>query len=194
MKDRCAHSWGGCCRRQLCNVVRGRWHTSGGTPRWVCVIMSARTRNVNLIRSLTWSPSSNRSLDFTNSSYSMCSRINSQCWSSLYFTAMVIDRIFPGKIRQFFSKKPRLTLFGRSLILVISELLANAICWIVAGILFGRHDQKRSFLSLALLAWVRTAAAPFHRSCFVVSYCYTNSRLLDWDMASLSVLVLPTLN
>ncbi|KIM89142.1 hypothetical protein PILCRDRAFT_813050 [Piloderma croceum F 1598] len=48
---------------------------------------------------------------------------------------------------------PRLTLFGRSLLLIVSELLANACCWIVAGILFGKHDQTRSVLSLALLAW-----------------------------------------
>jgi high-affinity nickel-transport protein len=48
----------------------------------------------------------------------------------------------------------RLTLFGRSLLLIVSELLTNACCWIVAGILFGKHDQTRSLLSLALLAWV----------------------------------------
>jgi hypothetical protein len=47
-----------------------------------------------------------------------------------------------------------LTLFGRSLLLILSELLANAICWIVAGILFGRHGHSQSILSLALLAWV----------------------------------------
>ena len=44
---------------------------------------------------------------------------------------------------------------GRSLLLIVSELLANAICWIVAGIVFGKHDNAQSFLSLALLAWAR---------------------------------------
>ncbi|KAK0221791.1 NicO-domain-containing protein [Armillaria fumosa] len=48
---------------------------------------------------------------------------------------------------------PRLTLFGRSLLLVSSELLANAICWTVAGILFGRSRETQPILSLALLAW-----------------------------------------
>ncbi|KAF9468489.1 high-affinity nickel-transport protein-domain-containing protein, partial [Collybia nuda] len=47
----------------------------------------------------------------------------------------------------------RLTLFGRSLLLVVSELLLNAICWIVAGILFGRNRNTQPVLSLALLAW-----------------------------------------
>ncbi|KAK0188034.1 NicO-domain-containing protein [Armillaria mellea] len=48
---------------------------------------------------------------------------------------------------------PRLTLFGRSLLLVASELLANAICWTIAGILFGRSRETQPILSLALLAW-----------------------------------------
>ncbi|KAJ6534479.1 NicO-domain-containing protein [Mycena vulgaris] len=47
----------------------------------------------------------------------------------------------------------RLTLFGRSLLLMSSLLLANAICWIVAGILFGRKSDTQPLLSLALLAW-----------------------------------------
>lgn len=49
----------------------------------------------------------------------------------------------------------RLTLFGRSLCLLVSEVLANAVCWIVAGLLFGKHTHRESVLSLALLAWVR---------------------------------------
>ncbi|KAI0056100.1 NicO-domain-containing protein [Artomyces pyxidatus] len=47
----------------------------------------------------------------------------------------------------------RLTLFGRSLILVACELIANATLWIVAGILFGRSRDTQPILSLALLAW-----------------------------------------
>ncbi|KAI0789798.1 high-affinity nickel-transport protein-domain-containing protein [Abortiporus biennis] len=50
---------------------------------------------------------------------------------------------------------PRLTLFGRSLCLISSEIIANAVCWIVAGILFGRNSDTQPILSLALLAWVR---------------------------------------
>ncbi|KAH8104947.1 NicO-domain-containing protein [Phellopilus nigrolimitatus] len=47
----------------------------------------------------------------------------------------------------------KLTLFGRSLLLITLELLANAACWIVAGLLFGRREETRGTLSLALLAW-----------------------------------------
>ncbi|KDR82909.1 hypothetical protein GALMADRAFT_238556 [Galerina marginata CBS 339.88] len=48
---------------------------------------------------------------------------------------------------------PRLTLFGRSILLIVCELSANAICWIVAGVLFGKNSDTRPTLSLALLAW-----------------------------------------
>ncbi|KAJ7860041.1 NicO-domain-containing protein [Mycena leptocephala] len=48
---------------------------------------------------------------------------------------------------------PRLTLFGRSLLLLGSLVLANVVCWIVAGILFGRKSDTQPILSLALLAW-----------------------------------------
>lgn len=47
----------------------------------------------------------------------------------------------------------RLTLFGRALLVVAGEVLANAICWIVCAILFTRNAASRSILSLALLAW-----------------------------------------
>ena len=58
------------------------------------------------------------------------------------------------RLREKFQSLPRLTLFGRSLLLVVFELLVNAVCWIVAGLLFGRHRETRPILSLALLAWV----------------------------------------
>jgi hypothetical protein len=48
----------------------------------------------------------------------------------------------------------RLTLFGRSVLLIGCELLANATCWVVAGILFGGREKTQSILGLALLAWV----------------------------------------
>ncbi|KZT18443.1 NicO-domain-containing protein [Neolentinus lepideus HHB14362 ss-1] len=51
------------------------------------------------------------------------------------------------------TRKLRLTLFGRSLLLVICELLANAICWIVCASLFSKTAGSRPILSLALLAW-----------------------------------------
>ncbi|KAI0714024.1 high-affinity nickel-transport protein-domain-containing protein [Cerioporus squamosus] len=49
--------------------------------------------------------------------------------------------------------RPTLTLFGRSLLLLTAELLANAVCWIVSAILFARRPATRPILSLALLAW-----------------------------------------
>jgi hypothetical protein len=48
----------------------------------------------------------------------------------------------------------RLTLFGRSVVLIGCELLANAVCWVVAGILFGGRKDTQQVLGLALLAWV----------------------------------------
>ncbi|KAJ6462797.1 NicO-domain-containing protein [Mycena vitilis] len=49
--------------------------------------------------------------------------------------------------------KPHLTLLGRSLLLMVSLLLGNSLCWIVAGILFGGNRETEPLLSLALLAW-----------------------------------------
>ncbi|OCB86287.1 NicO-domain-containing protein [Sanghuangporus baumii] len=49
--------------------------------------------------------------------------------------------------------KWKLTLFGRSLLLIFLELVVNAVCWIAAGIAFGRRNETRSTLNLALLAW-----------------------------------------
>ncbi|KAI1793273.1 NicO-domain-containing protein [Ganoderma leucocontextum] len=49
---------------------------------------------------------------------------------------------------------PRLHLFGRSAILLATELLVNVICWTVPAVLFGRMPGTRPILSLALLAWV----------------------------------------
>ncbi|KAH8825260.1 hypothetical protein DL96DRAFT_1612534, partial [Flagelloscypha sp. PMI_526] len=49
---------------------------------------------------------------------------------------------------------PRLNLHGRALFLIIGELFANATLWIVAGLLFGIHDDTKPLLGLALLSWV----------------------------------------
>ncbi|KAI5835816.1 NicO-domain-containing protein [Schizophyllum commune Tattone D] len=53
----------------------------------------------------------------------------------------------------FWHRLPRLTLLGRSLLLVVAELLINAVFWAVAGILFGKNNDTKSILGLALLAW-----------------------------------------
>ena len=67
-----------------------------------------------------------------------------------------MDRTRTARLRAlcFHPFRRRLTLFGRSVVLVGCELLANAICWIVAGILFNGRREKQSILSLSLLAWV----------------------------------------
>lgn len=48
---------------------------------------------------------------------------------------------------------PRLTLFARASILILAELAANALLWMVAGILFSRKPEGRKVLGLALVAW-----------------------------------------
>jgi high-affinity nickel-transport protein len=53
-----------------------------------------------------------------------------------------------------FRHRGHLTLFGRSVALVGCELLANATCWVIAGVLFAGHEDSQPILSLALLAWV----------------------------------------
>ena len=60
-------------------------------------------------------------------------------------------------------RRRRLTLLGRSLLLLGSELAVNAVCWIVAGILFGRNESTRPVLSLALLAWVCSTLCYDHK-------------------------------
>jgi len=66
-------------------------------------------------------------------------------------TEPIMDR---PRARWLFLRRRRLTLFGRSVVLVGCELLANASCWIVAGILFGGRKDTQPILGLALLAWV----------------------------------------
>lgn len=48
---------------------------------------------------------------------------------------------------------PRLTLFGRSVLLVLAELAANLLLWIVAIALFAPDPSRRGVLSLVLVAW-----------------------------------------
>ncbi|KAK4689934.1 nickel/cobalt transporter (NiCoT) family protein, partial [Tremellales sp. Uapishka_1] len=43
-----------------------------------------------------------------------------------------------------------LTLFGRSVLLICAEILANAVIWVTAGLTLGQHD---GLIGLALLAW-----------------------------------------
>ncbi|KAF8737743.1 hypothetical protein AX14_012409 [Amanita brunnescens Koide BX004] len=47
----------------------------------------------------------------------------------------------------------QLTLLGRAVLLLTSELIANAVCWAIAAILFSRSSATRPILSYALLAW-----------------------------------------
>jgi hypothetical protein len=54
---------------------------------------------------------------------------------------------------RFFHRR-RLTLFGRSVVLIGCEILANVICWAVTGILFAGRRDTQPILGLALLAWV----------------------------------------
>ncbi|KDQ62484.1 hypothetical protein JAAARDRAFT_170887 [Jaapia argillacea MUCL 33604] len=54
---------------------------------------------------------------------------------------------------QFSLRRCRLTLFGRSLLLVVGEVAFNVVCWIVSAVLFTRSAETRSMLGLALLAW-----------------------------------------
>jgi high-affinity nickel-transport protein len=42
-------------------------------------------------------------------------------------------------------------------VLIGCELLANAICWVIAGILFGMRKETQSIMGLSLLAWVGAA-------------------------------------
>ncbi|KZT60290.1 NicO-domain-containing protein [Calocera cornea HHB12733] len=56
-------------------------------------------------------------------------------------------------IRRTGSGGRRLTIIGRSIVLLGSLLVFNALCWILAGLLFGRRSETRDVLSLCLLAW-----------------------------------------
>jgi hypothetical protein len=49
------------------------------------------------------------------------------------------------------SRDRTLTLFGRAILLVSGEVLANAVCWVAAALTLGQAD---GLLGLALLAWV----------------------------------------
>lgn len=62
----------------------------------------------------------------------------------------------PGRLQALWvsRRRRRLTLFGRSVMLVGCELLANVACWLVAGILFSGRKSTQPILGLALLAWV----------------------------------------
>lgn len=46
---------------------------------------------------------------------------------------------------------PRLTILGRTVLLITAEILANIACWAATGIVFSKHP---ALLGLALLAWV----------------------------------------
>lgn len=56
--------------------------------------------------------------------------------------------------RRYADRMPRLSLLGRSVILVACEITSNVVLWVLAGLLFGLKRESRSVLSLCLLAWV----------------------------------------
>jgi len=47
----------------------------------------------------------------------------------------------------------RLSLFGRSAVLAVSEVGANVLLWVVAACLFAPDKAKRGVLSLCVVAW-----------------------------------------
>lgn len=51
---------------------------------------------------------------------------------------------------------PRLTIFGRSVLLISGEVVLNVAMWIIAVILFRPHasGDAGDLLSLAMLSWV----------------------------------------
>nr|XP_018263989.1 high-affinity nickel-transporter [Kwoniella dejecticola CBS 10117]OBR86147.1 high-affinity nickel-transporter [Kwoniella dejecticola CBS 10117] len=59
-------------------------------------------------------------------------------------------RIIPSWAKHPDGTPRRFTLLGRAILLIAGELLANAVCWIAAGICFKEAD---GLLGLALLAW-----------------------------------------
>ncbi|GAA5879189.1 hypothetical protein JCM16303_001334 [Sporobolomyces ruberrimus] len=61
----------------------------------------------------------------------------------------------PSRLKSFFPTPTsyRLTLFGRSLFLLVGEFLANVILWIATVATFAPEKDKRGVLSLAVLAW-----------------------------------------
>ncbi|GAA6062559.1 hypothetical protein JCM10212_004120 [Sporobolomyces blumeae] len=52
-----------------------------------------------------------------------------------------------------FRRRSRLTLFGRSVFLLLGELVANVVLWVAAVATFAPHPDKRAVLSLCVLAW-----------------------------------------
>ncbi|WWC69592.1 uncharacterized protein I206_103535 [Kwoniella pini CBS 10737] len=63
---------------------------------------------------------------------------------------MKIEKFIPKWAKHPDGSPKKLTLLGRATLLILGELLANAICWIAAGICFRDAD---GLLGLALLAW-----------------------------------------
>lgn len=48
----------------------------------------------------------------------------------------------------------KLTIFGRSLVMLVSEVVVNVVLWVAAAILW--HRAEGHLLNLAVLAWVST--------------------------------------
>ena len=80
---------------------------------------------------------------------------------------------------------PKLTIFGRSLLLLTLELFMNALFWVIAGILFGRNNATLPVLNLALLAWVCISNIPVSIHSFN-DHRYLIHRPWGWGMVRIS--------
>ena len=85
--------------------------------------------------------------------------------------------------------KRRLTLLGRSTLLILGEVLANVACWIAAALCF-RGEASGDLISLSMLAWVSCfAKTTFIPPLFSIKsplflYLTMNERPLGCDMVS----------
>ncbi|GAA5907238.1 hypothetical protein JCM6882_008398 [Rhodosporidiobolus microsporus] len=62
----------------------------------------------------------------------------------------------PSRLERYLAPlRPRwkLTLLGRCIALLTGELVVNALLWVVVGIVWGRDEERRGVLSLAIVAW-----------------------------------------
>lgn len=75
------------------------------------------------------------------------------------------------------SKRP-LTLFGRATVLVVGEILVNAVCWIAAALTLGQAD---GLIGLALLAWVRSDQSPYQHEADEIDYRTASWYVYTWN-------------
>lgn len=71
----------------------------------------------------------------------------------------------------------RLSLPFCTFLLLLGELLFNAIAWVITAVLFGRRKDTEVVLGLGLLAWVRTSCT-YH----AVLIDIIDTRLETWSV------------